>query len=43
MASTLSLNRGGLLGAYLEANGYTAATAIPMTFGVVTAYEAVKI
>jgi hypothetical protein len=29
--------------ALLEANGYTAATATPMTFGVVTAYEAVKI
>jgi demethylmenaquinone methyltransferase/2-methoxy-6-polyprenyl-1,4-benzoquinol methylase len=27
----------------LEANGYGEATATPMTFGVVTAYEAVKI
>ena len=29
--------------ALLEANGYGNATATPMTFGVVTAYEAVKI
>ena len=29
--------------ALLEANGYGSATAMPMTFGVVTAYEAVKV
>lgn len=31
------------MSALLEANGYESATAMPMTFGVVTAYEAVKV